>query len=175
MMLAFLGLLGTRLGMVPSAPEHATHLSVVLPAHLQLYGVRPTMLAISPDGRRLAAIVDDGGVPRLFLRDLSEAEGIILPGTEGANSPFFSPDFSGMRTRAVRSNANADLTPATPEPRSESPLSVQLIATVIKKRLNPLKRKNLQCLNNKQTYNDNTVVLKSSPDKKHEIKQEQAA
>ena len=92
MTLAFLVLLRTHLGTPPGALKRATHLSVVLPPHLQFYAVRPTMLAISPDGRRLATVVDDGGVQRLFLRDMDKSEGVVLAGTEGANSPFFSPD-----------------------------------------------------------------------------------
>jgi serine/threonine-protein kinase len=89
---AFLALLKTNLETDRGAPQQSTHLSVVLPPHLRLYAERPTVLAMSPDGRRLATVVDDGGIRRLFVQSLDEAEGSVLAGTEGANSPFFSPD-----------------------------------------------------------------------------------
>jgi Tol biopolymer transport system component len=49
-------------------------------------------LAIAPDSRRLAYVVAHEGTTQLFLRDLSAFEGKLLPGTEGASAPFFSPD-----------------------------------------------------------------------------------
>jgi len=47
-------------------------------------------VAISPDGSRLAYI----GGPRsqLLIRARNQLHAIALPGTEGANTPFFSPD-----------------------------------------------------------------------------------
>jgi hypothetical protein len=53
---------------------------------------------ISPDGTRLAylatVIRGTGGAGRakLFVRRLDQPTGVELPSTEGANSPFFSPD-----------------------------------------------------------------------------------
>jgi len=49
-------------------------------------------LAISPDGTRLVYV--SGALPnsRLFVRRLDQPRGTELPGTHGANYPFFSPD-----------------------------------------------------------------------------------
>ena len=53
----------------------------------------PVPLAISPDGSRLAFCAHVGGGPdRLWVRSLASGEARPLAGTEGANSPFFSPD-----------------------------------------------------------------------------------
>ncbi len=56
--------------------------------------VRPgrTVIALSPDGRTLVfrAIQDTGG--QLFVRPLDRLEATAIPGTEGATSPFFSPE-----------------------------------------------------------------------------------
>src|SRR6185295_16557161 len=51
-----------------------------------------TNIALSPDGRTLVfrAARDAGG--QLFVRPLDRLEAAPIPGTEGANSPFFSPD-----------------------------------------------------------------------------------
>ncbi len=48
--------------------------------------------ALSPDGRQLAFVAASGGVSRLWRRSLSEATAHLLPGTEGAESLFWSPD-----------------------------------------------------------------------------------
>ena len=49
--------------------------------------------SISPDGRRLAfTVVDSSGTTRLGVRPLDSLEAQLLPGTEGAICPFWSPD-----------------------------------------------------------------------------------
>ena len=49
--------------------------------------------ALSPDGTKLAFVaVDSTDVPRLWVRSLHSFSSIILPGTENAFWPFWSPD-----------------------------------------------------------------------------------
>jgi len=51
------------------------------------------VVSISPDGRRIVqAVHDSNGVSRLVLRDLASTRLTLLPGTEGARDPSFSPD-----------------------------------------------------------------------------------
>ncbi len=67
----------------------------------------PASIAISPDGRRLAFVASDQGVPRLWVRDLSSAVPRPLAGTDHAALPFWSPDghalgfFADSRVRRV--------------------------------------------------------------------------
>jgi Tol biopolymer transport system component len=50
-------------------------------------------LALSPDGQRLAYVEEGSdGRRRIYLRELNEYEARLLLGTDGAVSPFFSPD-----------------------------------------------------------------------------------
>ncbi len=50
-------------------------------------------LAFSPDGQRLAYVEQSSdGRRRIYLRELDKFQARPLPGTEGAISPFFSPD-----------------------------------------------------------------------------------
>jgi Tol biopolymer transport system component len=49
-------------------------------------------LAFSPDGTRLVYVAANGERRQLFLRTLDRLESAPLPDTEGAHSPFFSPD-----------------------------------------------------------------------------------
>ena len=56
-------------------------------------GERPsrTAIAISPDGSSLVYTGERGGVRQLFLRALGSESSSPIAGTEGAQSPFFSP------------------------------------------------------------------------------------
>jgi len=56
-------------------------------------GIRQGALALSPDGHRLVypARGEDGN-ERLWVRDLGSFEPRALPGSEGGQYPFFSPD-----------------------------------------------------------------------------------
>ena len=54
---------------------------------------RGSSVAISPDGRRLVfSGQEKAGPPRLYLRDLGRFEAVVIAETDGAASPFFSPD-----------------------------------------------------------------------------------
>jgi Tol biopolymer transport system component len=55
--------------------------------------IEGSFLAVSPDGSQLAFVASDPqGGQRVFLRALSSPEARPIPGTEGSNSIFFSPD-----------------------------------------------------------------------------------
>jgi serine/threonine protein kinase len=57
------------------------------------YWLEASFLAISPDGSQLAYVASDSqGNKRVSLRPLSAMEARPIPATEGASSPFFSPD-----------------------------------------------------------------------------------
>jgi serine/threonine protein kinase len=65
-------------------------------------------VAVSPDGRRLAfTAVPPGGRSALWVRDLDALTPRVLPGTEGAALPFWSPDsrfigyFAGGKIKRV--------------------------------------------------------------------------
>jgi len=51
-------------------------------------------IAISPDGRRVVYAANAGSTTRLYLRSLDRFEAEAIEGTEGAVSPFFSPNGS---------------------------------------------------------------------------------
>jgi len=74
----------------PAQREDVLRASLALPVPLDL-GERDA-LAISRDGRRLAFVGMGNGAPQIFIQDLAGFDARPLPGTEGGNSPFFSPD-----------------------------------------------------------------------------------
>ncbi len=91
--LAVGALLLVVVGRSPTTPLAVSRLVVTLPPDQQLMltgGAYP--LTISPGGERLAYVAASGGQRRLVLRELDEFEARVIPGTEGAEYPFFSPD-----------------------------------------------------------------------------------
>jgi Tol biopolymer transport system component len=59
-------------------------------------------IALSPDGRRLVFVGIADGAPALFLRNMESLEAELLPGTERASYPFWSPDGSEVAFFADR-------------------------------------------------------------------------
>jgi serine/threonine protein kinase len=55
-------------------------------------GFGQLLMAISPDGRRLAYVLERQGVSQLYLHELDKLAPTRIPGTESAFGPFFSPD-----------------------------------------------------------------------------------
>jgi Tol biopolymer transport system component len=73
-----------------------------------LHPERPGAVRVSPDGRMLAFTAEREGQYRLYVRPLSATVARALPGTEGAQYHFWSPDsrslgfFSGGKLRKIR-------------------------------------------------------------------------
>ena len=80
--------------------------------------------ALSPDGSRVAYVVEKSGVYSLWVRALDTLSGIELPATDGARLPFWSPDgtrlgyFAGFNLH-VRTLATGDDRTLCPAPFAE--------------------------------------------------------
>jgi len=79
-------------GSAASPAGGVTRLSIALPEGDQLNWANQLPMAVSPDGRTVAYAAQRDGVSRLYLRVLSELEPKVLEGTDGAKTPFFSPN-----------------------------------------------------------------------------------
>jgi eukaryotic-like serine/threonine-protein kinase len=78
----------------PLPPRRVTRFTITLPLGQHLAGLDQPALALSPDGSELAYIAtDQAGDPRqIYLWPMESAEAKPISGTEGASTPFFSPD-----------------------------------------------------------------------------------
>jgi len=89
---------------VSDHPRRVTRFTEALPPGRELFvsnethrrwGAAPRTVALSPNGTYLAYVARESDGPwRLYLRPLSEDESVArpVPGSDGARSPFFSPD-----------------------------------------------------------------------------------
>ena len=101
-----------------SAPAETLRLEVLPPEGTVSSG--PFDLA--PDGRRLVfAATDSDGARALYVRALDTLEARKLPGTEGADLPFFSPDGRSVGFFADKKVQRIDL--AGGPPRALAPVS----------------------------------------------------
>jgi serine/threonine-protein kinase len=76
----------------PHRTPRRERLNITLPAIAPLVGEGLPVAALSPDGSRLVYVAAQGARSILYLRQLDRIEARPIPGTEGALSPFFSPD-----------------------------------------------------------------------------------
>jgi Tol biopolymer transport system component len=80
-------------------------------------GTSPAPLAVSPDGRRMAFVATGmDGISLLWVRPLDTLEAQSLTGTEGASSPFWSPDsrfvgfFAGGKLKKIEVSGGPPVT-----------------------------------------------------------------
>src|SRR5437868_4696953 len=58
----------------------------------ELGGLTVPALAISPDGKLIVSVLKSGDTQQLHVQSVEARESKPIPGTEGAGTPFFSPD-----------------------------------------------------------------------------------
>jgi len=79
----------------PIAAARPLRATIPLPDGLELDGVGAPEIALSPDGSTLALLArSEGEQQKLYLRRLDSDEMRLVPGSETAEGPFFSPDGS---------------------------------------------------------------------------------
>jgi Tol biopolymer transport system component len=95
-------------------PAVAYRTSVMLPSGLRFPGAGSigalARFALSPDRRQLAFVaVDESGAQMLWVRPLDSLDARLIPGTNGASSPFWSPDSRSIAYVADRQLRRVDL------------------------------------------------------------------
>ena len=98
----------------PSPPE--TRTEIVTPATDD-----PTSFALSPDGRQIVFVASGDGASRLWLRSLAATTAQPLAGTEGAASPFWSPDSRAIGFFAGGALKRLDLGGGAPQTLAPAP------------------------------------------------------
>ncbi|HYN40849.1 MAG TPA: protein kinase, partial [Thermoanaerobaculia bacterium] len=86
------GFAGYRASLRGATPVEPLRLTIQLPTSQELVIGGNSTFVFSPDGGSLVFSGRTGGRQSLFRRDLGEREAVPIPGTDGADAPFFSPD-----------------------------------------------------------------------------------
>jgi len=74
-----------------------------------VFGSNTGTIALSPDGKNLAFIATGNGKNGLWVRSLDSTEAHLIPGTENAGYPFWSPDSKSVGFFAASTMKRADL------------------------------------------------------------------
>jgi len=75
----------------------------------------PLDFALSPDGRYIVFVASGDGPQRLWLRALDKPDTQPLPGTEGAQYPFWSPDSHAIAFTAAGKLKRIDIAGGSPQ------------------------------------------------------------
>ncbi len=94
---AFLIVLALLLFKIASRPTEGstlgtTRFSIALPPRQDLAVDTTQAVVLSPDGKHLAYVAAESGVPHLYVRRLDQFDSTQIPDSEGATFPFFSPN-----------------------------------------------------------------------------------
>jgi serine/threonine protein kinase len=114
--IALAGLAGgllLRRGRAPAAPvrfEIFPPDGAFVPLHRQ-----NSLLALSPDGTKLALVLAVDRTTRLWVRSLDSGEAKFINGTDGATSPFFSPESRFLGFQANGRLMKVDLAGGAPQ------------------------------------------------------------
>src|SRR5215471_10159963 len=111
----------------PAAPAPITRVAVPFPAGEAFLVDNYLSVAIAPDGRRIVYVARKGDARHLVARSLDAAEGVAIAGTEGAYSPFFSPDAQWVGFWADNKMKKVSLAGGTPVTVCESCASDRLL------------------------------------------------
>lgn len=105
----------------PGQPMATVRFTIAPPAGATFASSQDVPLAVSPDGRSLVFVAaGSDGVRHLWLRALDSERELKLSATEGANTPFWSPDsqwigfFAGNSLKKVRVSTGIAQTVASP-------------------------------------------------------------
>ena len=92
-----------------------TRFTIALPPQQELSVNNTQAVVISPNGKTLAYVASDKGVPHLYTRRLDQFESVAIPDSEGTTFPFFSPNgdwiafFSQGKLKKVPANGGVPI------------------------------------------------------------------
>jgi Tol biopolymer transport system component/predicted Ser/Thr protein kinase len=110
----------------PASDQRVLRLQIEPPpgGRFALGAFNPGGLAISPDGKTAAYVASVNGKTGLWVRPLDLTTARLLPGTEGANSPVWSPDSQSIAFFALGKLQRVRVAGGMPVTISEVPAGV---------------------------------------------------
>ncbi len=103
-------------------PQPVSRTVIALPPGQRLAVPDQPAVAISPDGTLLAYVANQGGTQQLYLRAMASLEAAPVSGSEGATTPFFSPDSQFLGFFAGGKMKKVSVSGGTPQSLADSKL-----------------------------------------------------
>jgi serine/threonine protein kinase len=111
------GLAVSYLRQTPQVEERAIRLSLDPPEGGQfIFGNNVGGIALSPDGKTAAYVASVNGKTGLWIRPMDGSPEKLLPGTEGAAYPFWSPDNKSIAFFTTAKLQRAEIAGGAPRP-----------------------------------------------------------
>jgi len=116
---AVLGIVAAVLAYFAFRPPNETaptHRLSILPPEKASFSTTYNIPALSPDGRHVAVVAGSRGRTALWVRSLHSLNARLLPGTEEARYPFWSPDsasigfFAGNKLKRISADGGPAIT-----------------------------------------------------------------
>ena len=98
----------------PSGPIHATHSQITIPDNGTIAAGFSNMLAVAPDGRKIAMVVEVNQKTGVWVRALEESTARFVPGSDGAQYVIWSPDSNSLAFRVLNKLLKFDLASSAP-------------------------------------------------------------
>jgi hypothetical protein len=101
-------------------PIQATHSQITIPDNGTIAAGFSNTLAVAPDGRKMAMVVEVNQKTGVWVKALEESAARFVPGSEGAQFVLWSPDSKSLAFRVLRKLLRFDL--ASSAPREIAPM-----------------------------------------------------
>ena len=106
----------------PSADDRVLSLQIAPPTGSRFdFGSNTGKISLSPDGKNLAFNATGNGKSGLWVRSLDTTEARLIPGTENAGYPFWSPDGKSLGFFSANSIKRVDLVGGSPQTICDAP------------------------------------------------------
>ena len=86
-----------------------------------VFGSNTGRMSLSPDGKNVAFIATGNGKSGLWVRSLDSTEARLIPGTESAGYPFWSPDSKAVAFFSLTGIKRVDLAGGSPQTICDAP------------------------------------------------------
>jgi eukaryotic-like serine/threonine-protein kinase len=98
----------------PAGPVQATHFQITIPDHGNIAAGASNTLAVAPDGRKIAMVVEVNQKTGIWVKALEESAARPVPGSDGAQYVLWSPDSKSLAFRVLDKLLRFDLASSAP-------------------------------------------------------------
>ena len=98
----------------PAGPIQTTHSQITIPDNGTIAAGFSNTLAVAPDGRKIAMVVEVNQKTGVWVKALEESTARFVPGSDGAQYVLWSPDSKSLAFRVLNKLLRFDLASSAP-------------------------------------------------------------